>query len=105
LAAVPAYPAYGHFDVGPHGRLGKADVLASVRLDLAGQPTMDRQDRDWRLDVGQQVELVGSLLQVLRVLVARRYSRGLDGIHPVFISAVISDVPGPDSVPAGLADD
>lgn len=66
---------------------------------------MDRQDRDWRFEVGRQVELVGSLLQALRVLVARRYGRGLDGIHTVFLSAVTSDVPGPDSVPAGLADD
>ena len=52
----------GRFDVGLYGRLGKADVVASVWFDLAGQPTMDWQDRDWRFEIGRQVEIVGSLL-------------------------------------------
>jgi hypothetical protein len=94
----------GHLDVGPHGVLGKADVPASVRVDVAGQPTMNRQE-GLRFDVERQVKLVGSMLQVLGVLVAHRYSRGLDEVHPVLFAAVTSDVLGPDNVPAGLADD
>ena len=67
----------------------------SVRVDLAGQPTVNWEERDSRFDVGGQFQLFGPMLEILRVLIARRYSRGLDVVYPVFVAAVASDVPKP----------